>query len=299
MDNLKKILPELMIIAEPPMKEYTSFKVGGTAAFMVLPKNIEELKKVLMYLSHRDESFVILGAGTNTLFTDKGYRGIVVKLSGDFQRMEIEEEGIKAGAAVLMKELSQFSKEHSLTGLEFCCGIPGSIGGGAFMNAGAYDSEMRKVISFVHTVTRDGKEEKVYSNEDCGFAYRTSIFQKNKEIITGVEYALRKGNIEDISKRMEELTLLRNSKQPVSYPSGGSFFKRPEGHYAGQLIQEAGLQGLRVGGASVSTLHAGFIINEKDATFNDILNLMHLIQFTVKDKFGVDLEPEVRITGEI
>ena len=198
-----------------------------------------------------------------------------------------------------MKDLSLFAKDHSLKGLEFCCGIPGSSGGGAFMTAGAYDSEMKNVISKVHTVTRDGKEEKSYLNEECGFAYRISSFQKNKEVITKVEYTLEKGNKEDIANRIKELTNLREAKQPLNYPSGGSFFKRPEGHFAGQLIQEAGLQGLKVGGARVSPIHAGFIINEDNATFKDILNLMHLIQFTVKDKFGVDLETEIKITGEI
>lgn len=299
MEKLKELLPELLIIEKPLMKEYTSFKVGGSASQMVLPKNILELKKVLLYLSLKGEDFIILGAGTNTLFTDKGYKGTVIKLSGDFLKIENEDLKITSGAAVLMKDLSLFAKDHSLKGLEFCCGIPGSSGGGAFMNAGAYDSEMKNVISKVHTVTRDGKEEKSYLNEECGFAYRISSFQKNKEVITKVEYTLEKGNKEDIANRIKELTNLREAKQPLNYPSGGSFFKRPEGHFAGQLIQEAGLQGLKVGGARVSPIHAGFIINEDNATFKDILNLMHLIQFTVKDKFGVDLETEIKITGEI
>jgi UDP-N-acetylmuramate dehydrogenase len=263
-----------------------------------VPEDVEQLATVLTLLTKEGEPFLILGSGTDLLVKDGGYPGTVIKMGGELLNMEVEETRVVAGAAASLRAVAEFAAEHSLTGLEFAHGIPGSVGGGAFMNAGAYDGEMKQVMNRVHTLSRDGKTKRVYEREEMELSYRSSVFQRCGDIITRVEYTLNNGIKEDIDSKMAELMALRRSKQPLDLPSAGSFFKRPPGYFAGKLIQDAGLQGLSVGGARVSPLHAGFIVNENQATAEDIITLMHLIQFTVKDQFGVDLEPEVQIIGE-
>ncbi len=292
------LLSSSQIIPGALMKDYTSFQVGGPCRYLLIPENEEQLSKLLFLLNEEKEPFLILGAGTDLLVKDGGYPGTVIKMGGEFLNIEVEGVQMVAGSAVSLRILAEFAAEHGLTGLEFAHGIPGSVGGGAFMNAGAYDGEMKQVMDRVHTLSRDGKTKRAYGREEMELSYRNSIFQRCGDIITRVEYKLNKGIKEQINGKMAEWMALRCSKQPLDLPSAGSFFKRPPGYFAGKLIQDAGLQGLSVGGARVSPLHAGFIVNENQATAEDIITLMHLIQFTVKDQFGVDLEPEVQIIGE-
>ena len=296
--RLLEVLNPHQIMPNALMKEYTSFRVGGPCRYLLVPENVEQLATVLTLLTKEGEPFLILGSGTDLLVKDGGYPGTVIKMGGEFLNMEVEETRVVAGAAASLRAVAEFAAEHSLTGLEFAHGIPGSVGGGAFMNAGAYDGEMKQVMNRVHTLSRDGKTKRVYERGEMELSYRSSVFQRCGDIITRVEYTLNNGIKEDINSKMAELMALRRSKQPLDLPSAGSFFKRPPGYFAGKLIQDAGLQGLSVGGARVSPLHAGFIVNENQATAEDIITLMHLIQFTVKDQFGVDLEPEVQIIGE-
>jgi UDP-N-acetylmuramate dehydrogenase len=297
-EKLSGLLSPSLIIPGALMKDYTSFRVGGPCRYLLLPENEEQLSKLLFLLNEEKEPFLIFGAGTDLLVKDGGYPGTVIKMGGEFLKIEVEGMRMAVGSAVSLRTLAEFAAEHGLTGLEFAHGIPGSVGGGAFMNAGAYDGEMKQVMDRVHTLSRDGKTKRVYEREEMELSYRSSVFQRCGDIITRVEYTLNNGIKEDIDSKMAELMALRRSKQPLDLPSAGSFFKRPPGYFAGKLIQDAGLQGLSVGGARVSPLHAGFIVNENQATAEDIITLMHLIQFTVKDKFGVDLEPEVQIIGE-
>lgn len=297
-EQLEKIVDKDNVFEKALMKDYTSFKVGGPCNRMVFPQNVKQLKNVLALLTEEGQPFMLLGNGSDLLVKDEGYNGTFIKLAGDFYNTVINGTVLKSGAALSLRSLTEVAADAGLSGLEFANGIPGSVGGGIFMNAGAYEGEMRHQIRQVKVVSRDGSEEKTYLSKDLEMGYRKSILQKTQEIVLEVEFQLLSEKPENIYRRMEELMAIRKSKQPLDIPSAGSFFKRPEGYYAGKLIQDSGLQGLRVGGAQVSPLHAGFIVNQDNATAQDILTLMHLIQYTVQDRFGVELEPEVRIIGE-
>lgn len=292
-----KLLPyieESGLHFDAPMREYTSFRTGGNAALLVEPANLSELFSTVETLNKEKCPFVVMGNGSNTLFRDEGYDGVVVRVGEGIDRIRIEGNVIFAEPGILLSSVSKKAMENSLTGLEFASGIPGSLGGAIYMNAGAYGGEMKDVVISTASIQRNGmmKDRKV---DSINFGYRKSIFQETGEIIIGVKLFLQSGNQEEIKERMKELNAKRNEKQPVSLPSAGSFFKRPEGHFAGRLIEEAGLKGLSVGGARVSPLHAGFIVNEGGATAKDIIDLMKLVQQTVYDKSGVMLNPEVRI----
>lgn len=295
--ELEKTLGKNQVLEKVLMKDYTSFKVGGPCHRLILPQNITQLKTVLALLTDEGKPFMLLGNGSDLLVKDEGYDGTFIKLAGSFYDTHIEGATLKSGPALSLKSLSVVAAEAGLSGLEFANGIPGSVGGGVFMNAGAYDGEIKQTIHKVKVVTKDGKLERTYSSEDLQLGYRKSIIQETHEIVLEAEFKLVPGDVQEIQSKMEELMAKRKAKQPWDLPSAGSFFKRPTGYYAGKLIQDSGLQGLQVGGAQVSTLHAGFIVNRDGATAQDIITLMHLIQYTVKDKFGVDLEPEVRIIG--
>jgi len=296
--EIEKIVGEEKVLKKALMKDYTSFRVGGPCHRIVFPQNVKQLKNVLALLNQEGKPFMLLGNGSDLLVKDQGYNGTFIKLAGDFYQTEIKGNILKSGAALSLKSLSEVAAEAGLSGLEFANGIPGSVGGGVFMNAGAYDGEIRQRIQKVKVISKDGLQEKTYSSQELDMGYRKSIIQKTQEIILEAEFQLIPGKTQDIYTGMEELMEKRKSKQPWDIPSAGSFFKRPEGYYAGKLIQDSGLQGLQVGGAQVSPLHAGFIVNLDNATAQDILTLMHLVQYTVQDKFGVELEPEVRIIGE-
>lgn len=266
---------------------------------LVLPKNLEELKRTLQILTSCKMTFMIMGNGSNLLIRDGGYEGIIIKLGESFDQVTVNKtEGtIVAGAGVLLSKIAREALEAELTGFEFACGIPGTMGGALFMNAGAYGWEMSQIVKEAKVVSRDGLKEYTIANEKMELGYRKSIFEKNGDIVISVTLKLEKGEKEKIQETMKELTARRNEKQPVNFPSGGSFFKRPEGSFAGKLIEEAGLKGLSVGGARVSPLHAGFIINTGNATAKDIISLMRIVQHTVYDKTGIKLEPEVKIIG--
>lgn len=295
--ELERTLGKDQVLRKALMKDYTSFKVGGPCHRLVFPQNTSQLKTALALLTDEGKPFMLLGNGSDLLVKDEGYEGTFIKLAGSFYDTQIEGTTLRSGPALSLKSLSVVAAEAGLSGLEFANGIPGSVGGGVFMNAGAYDGEIKQSLYQVKVISKDGKTEKIYSSEDLQLGYRRSIIQETHEIVLEAEFNLVPGDVKEIYSKMEELMVKRKAKQPWDLPSAGSFFKRPEGYYAGKLIQDSGLQGLQVGGAQVSTLHAGFIVNRDGATAQDIITLMHLIQYTVKDKFGVDLEPEVRIIG--
>ncbi len=280
------------------MSKYTSFRAGGKAAALVEVENKEQLKAVLRFADEENIPHLLIGNGSNTLFKDSGYQGLVIKLGDYFNYLAEESDTrLRIGASMLLSTAAKMALEESLTGMEFASGIPGSIGGAIFMNAGAYGGEMKDIVASVHAVSPDGRDEKDFTNEEMQFGYRSSILQQNGWIATDVTFNLTTGNKEEIAAQMKDLNARRNAKQPVNYPSAGSTFKRPEGYFAGKLIEDAGLKGLTVGGAQVSTLHSGFVINKGGASATDILQLIALVQNTVYDKFGVMLEPEVRIIG--
>lgn len=280
------------------MAEYTSFRAGGNADMMVIPQGTDELRAVLKILTQSGCPYMILGNGSNVLVKDSGYRGVIVKMGSSFDFVDVREERIVCGAGTLLSVAAKAAANAGLTGLEFASGIPGSIGGAVFMNAGAYDGEMKFVLEKARVISADGNDDRYMTAEELDMGYRHTLLHESKGIVTEAVIKLEKGDITAIKEKIAELTAKRNSKQPVSFPSAGSFFKRPAGYFAGKLIQDAGLKGLCVGGAQVSELHSGFIINKGGATATDIIQLMEIVQQTVMDKFGVMLEPEVRIIGE-
>ncbi len=307
--NLKKLkilFPNLKIRENASMADYCSFRAGGTAGALIEPASIEELKGVLSFMNEQKIPHLILGNGSNTLFSDGDHEIAVIKLddkSSEFNFVNFEETDdpdvvkVRAGAAGLLSSFSKkvMAEPWSLTGTEGLSGIPGSIGGAVFMNAGAYGYETKDILISAHGVSYDGKDEKDFTPDEMDLSYRHSAFMSNGYIITSALFELRKDDPAEIKMRTADFTERRVTKQPLQYPSAGSTFKRPEGFFAGKLIEDAGLKGLTVGGAQVSVLHAGFVINRGNATATDILELIHLVQNIVKDKFDVKLEPEVRI----
>ena len=285
-------------ISNADMSKYTSFRAGGCADELIIVDTPEELLDVLKELSEKKDEYIMLGNGSNTLFKDSGYHGTVVKLGESFDEVRVHENKVLAGGGALLSVVARAALNAGLTGFEFASGLPGSTGGAIFMNAGAYGGEMKDIVDNVTLAKRDGSGLVTVKGSDMDFSYRHSILEETGDIVVAVAFSLSKGDKQDIQATMAELTQKRNEKQPVQYPSAGSFFKRPEGHFAGKLIQDAGLKGVTVGGAQVSQLHSGFVINVGGATASDIIDLMHLVQNTVYDRFGVMLEPEVRIIGD-
>ncbi len=309
-------LGEDAVIENADMRDYTSFKAGGKAKLLVIPETMDELRYALYMLSRvgteseacggcsgcdgseQTVEYMVIGNGSNILVRDGGYDGVLVRLGDGFDYVRAETGGsITAGASTLLRSVAVAAANAELTGFEFASGIPGSVGGACFMNAGAYGGEMKDILVEVTTISKDGNIEKLVPVSELELGYRTSILAKSGDIVVSAKYQLKKGNKKEIEETMKELRKKRNEKQPVNLPSAGSFFKRPEGHFAGALIEGAGLKGLSVGGARVSPLHAGFIVNEGGATCSDIEKLMRLVQNTVEVKTGIRLEPEVRIIG--
>lgn len=295
-DDIKRKCPSLQIETDVPMGRYTTFRAGGNAAYFICADDLEQLTDALACVKEYGVPFMILGNGSDLLFRDEGYRGAVIRLGRDFDRIEADGERISAGAAVLMSRCARTACDLGLTGMEFMSGIPGSIGGGVYMNAGAYGGEISQTIESAVCLTADGNLITVNAS-DMEMAYRHTVFMTQKLIILKAVFSLKKGDTEEIRALMRDLNERRREKQPLEYPSAGSFFKRPEGHFAGALIEQCGLKGIRIGGAQVSDKHAGFIINRQDASAGDILALMELVQEKVYDRFGVRLEPEVMIIG--
>ena len=292
--NLAKTLG-CEVLKNEPMSKHTSFKIGGTADTYVKVDTLSKLSAILKECKQSDIEYILLGNGSNVLVSDDGIRGVVIRLDGDFRQIAlVDENTIYCGAGATLAQLCKFALNCGLTGLEFAWGIPGSVGGAVFMNAGAYDGEMKNVVHSVSHVSPDGKIGRI-EKDDLDFGYRTSVYRKNNMIITGVTLKLEKGNTDDIRDKMDDFMNRRTSKQPLEYPSAGSVFKRPEGNFAGALIQQCGFKGKSVGGAQVSEKHAGFIINKSNATANDVKNLVKEIQNTVAEKTGYNLECELII----
>jgi len=288
----------MKIIKDVEMKDYTSFKAGGKANKMVICEREDEVIETLREIKEKNEKYIMLGNGSNTLVKDSGFSGTVIKLGDSFSKIIRTGNNLVCGGNTLMSVVAKYALKEGLTGFEFASGIPGSIGGAFFMNAGAYGGEIKDIAKSAKIISRDTLELKEVGLSDMGLSYRHSVFQENGDIILSVEISLEEGNKSEIESTMKDLAKKRNSKQPVQFPSAGSFFKRPEGHFAGKLIQDSGMKGVSVGGAQVSELHGGFIINKGNATATDIIQLMELVQKKVYEKFGVSLEPEVRIIGD-
>ena len=285
------------ILRNEPLKEHTTFRIGGLADFWAEPKTAEQLRVLLEICRERSLPYFILGQGSNVLFTDKGYRGMVIFLGSYFGRISREGEVVRVGAGARLKDAAQYALKEGLDGLVFACGIPGSIGGAVFMNAGAYDGEMRQVVAEVTAMDRQGNIGR-YSGEEMGFGYRRSRIQESGEIILEAVLRLVPGDRQAMAEKTAELTRRREEKQPLEMASAGSTFKRPEGYFAGKLIMDAGLAGYACGDAAVSTKHCGFVVNRGNASFSDVMNVIEHVQKTVEEKFQVRLQPEVRIVGE-
>ena len=296
-EALQKFVPQENILLQEPMAGHTTFRIGGPADCFVKLENEEQLKSVQRYLSMVEVPFFILGNGSNLLVSDAGYKGVILQIAKEMSNVVVRGETIVAQAGASMIQVARVALEHGLTGFEFASGIPGTIGGGVMMNAGAYGGEMSQVVSMVKVVGRDGETLEL-DNATMEFGYRTSTIKNNSFTVTEVTLCLKQGDKAEIKARMDELKAKRVEKQPLEYPSAGSTFKRPEGYYAGQLIMEAGLRGFQVGGAKISDKHCGFVINKGDATAADIVELMDKVSEIVKEQFGVDLEPEVKRVGE-
>ena len=296
-DYMKTIIPQERILFHEPMSRHTTFRVGGEAECFVMVRTEEELTKLILYLNQIEEEYFILGNGSNLLVGDKGYRGVVLKLDGPMEEVSVEGNVIRAKAGALLSKVAAEAKNHGLSGMEFAAGIPGSIGGGVVMNAGAYGGEMKQVVVSVRGLDTEG-QILLLDRETMEFGYRTSAIKNRSVIVLEVTLQLMEGNPEEIGARMEELALLRRSKQPLEYPSAGSTFKRPEGYYAGKLIMEAGMRGYHIGGAQVSNKHCGFVVNTGKATAADIREVIEEVQERVRERFHVSLEPEVIFLGD-
>lgn len=294
--ELKKQFPNLIVKENEPLSNYSHTKTGGPADLLFFPASVDETKAVVNWTRENDIPLTILGNASNLIVRDGGIRGVTVILT-ELNNVMVDKTTmvVESGAPII--EVSQIAYEHELTGLEFACGIPGSTGGAVYMNAGAYEGEVKDVIEKVTILTLDGRIIEV-SNKDMEFSYRQSKLQNTEDIVLDVTFSLKKGDKEIIKERMGELTFLRTSKQPLEFPSCGSVFKRPTGHFTGKLIQDAGLQGLTWGGAQISTKHAGFIVNIDGATATDYIELIKHIQEVILEKYDVVLEREVRIIGE-
>lgn len=284
---------------DEPMARHTTFQIGGPADRFLDVGTREQLRALLGCLSREGIPYLVLGKGSNLLVSDKGIRGAVLHLTGDFQKVELLPDGktLRAGAGATLAAVCAFARERGLAGLEFAWGIPGSVGGGAYMDAGAYGGEMRDVVARVLHLGPDGTPGEA-RGEDLAFGYRKSRYTGGRDIITAVEFTLEPGDQAAIAGKMEELMARRKEKQPYDMPSAGSIFKRPQNGFAAALIEQCGLKGRRVGGAQVSEKHAGFIVNAGGATCRDVLELIAIIRKTVEEQTGTRLECEVRVTGE-
>lgn len=285
------------VIFDEDMKKHTSFRIGGTADAFVSVTSALEIEKIICFCADTETPYMIMGNGSNILVSDKGIRGVVIHIGTGMSKCRIEGCDVYADAGILMSVLSKKFLEANLTGFEFASGIPGTLGGGIFMNAGAYGGELKDIIESVTFICPDGII-KTETAENLGFAYRRSMFTEGGYVILSCKLRLKEGNYEDIKAMMADFNSRRTEKQPLNLPSAGSTFKRPEGYFAGKLIQDAGLMGYSIGGAQVSEKHAGFVVNTGGASAADVTNLIKHIQNTVNEKFGVWLEPEVRLAGE-
>lgn len=294
--QLKTIVGDVNVEVDKPLKNHTYTKLGGNADYFVTPTSFEQVQQVVTLANETNLPFMLLGNGSNLIIKDGGIRGMVVYL-GELDKIRTSDTTIYAESGALIADVSKQALASDLTGLEFACGIPGSVGGALFMNAGAYGGEIKDVLLRATVITPSGELKTVEASE-LDLAYRKSNISKNGYIVLEAEFGLIKGDHQAIKAVMDDLTFKRESKQPLEYPTCGSVFKRPPGHFAGKLIQDSNLQGVEIGGAQVSLKHAGFIINKNNATAAEYIALIEHVQKVVKEKYGVALEREVRIIGE-
>ena len=298
--NIKQRFQEILgndrVLEAEPMSKHTTFRIGGPADLFVAPENIDEIKKLIAICKEEEVPYFILGNGSNLLVSDKGYRGVIMQLYRSFGQITLKENEIHAQAGALLSGIAAMAREASLTGFEFAGGIPGTLGGAVVMNAGAYGGEMKDVLKEVTVLTPEGEIVTLQADE-LQMGYRTSVVKEAGYIVLEAVISLKEGNPEEIKNRMQELAAMRSSKQPLSYPSAGSTFKRPEGYFAGKLISDAGLKGFTCGGACVSEKHAGFVVNKGNATAADVIKLTDEVSEKIYELNGVKLELEVKKLG--
>lgn len=285
------------VLFNEPMKNHTSFKIGGPVDLMIIPSDETQVVEAVKISRENNLNFYIMGNGSNLLVRDGGFRGVIIKINERLNEIKVEGNIIYCEAGALLTAVSREAMRNSLTGIEFANGIPGTIGGAVTMNAGAYGGEMKDIITRVKALDKDNNIVE-YSNEEMNFRYRGSRVVDENLIVLGIEISLKPGEFSVIEETMKDLTFKRTSKQPLELPSGGSTFKRPTGHFAGKLIEDSGLKGLRYGGAQVSEKHCGFVVNVEEATCSDVLGLISVIQKTVRDNYEVELETEIKLIGE-
>jgi len=296
-EELKNILGDEGVKVEEAMSRHTSFKVGGNAQIFLEPKDEKALQSLLKFINAEKINYYIIGNGSNMLVSDKGYKGIIISMLKFTSPSLIENESITISAGKTLKELTEFARDNSLSGLEFAYGIPGSVGGAVFMNAGAYDGEIKEVLDKVKVMDKEGNVLSLNTGE-LDLSYRHSNIEEKGYIVLEAKFNLKKADKSAIWKKMQELMARRIDKQPLNFPSAGSTFKRPEGYFAGKLIDDAGLRGYSIGGAKVSDKHCGFIVNADKASAEDVYALITYVRLKVKEKFDVELEPELRVLGE-
>jgi UDP-N-acetylmuramate dehydrogenase len=296
-NHMCKITGKDNISVDEPMDKHTTFRVGGKADYYVVPHTMEEVRELIQLLKQLSIPYYILGNGSNVLISDKGYRGVIVRIYKNISNVEIDNTRIKAQAGALLSNIAKSACEAGLKNFEFAAGIPGTIGGAVVMNAGAYGGEMKSVLSNAIVLDEQGNLLTL-NNEELKLGYRTSIVGAKGYTVLETTIQLEQGDPDTIKMLMDDFRQRRIEKQPLEYPSAGSTFKRPEGHFAGKLIMDTGLRGYSIGGAQVSPKHCGFIINKGNATADDILRLIHHVQDEVQEKFDVKLETEVKMLGE-
>nr|WP_202018849.1 UDP-N-acetylmuramate dehydrogenase [Blautia wexlerae] len=285
------------VLVDEPMKRHTTFRIGGPADFFLLPSTVDEVRGILEICREEELPYFILGNGSNLLVSDKGYRGVIIQLYRNFSNISVEGNEICASSGALLSQIAAAARNASLTGFEFAGGIPGTLGGAVFMNAGAYGGELKDVLKEAVVMTEQG-EILTLPVEKLDMGYRTSRIKKAGYLVLEARLVLKQGDMDKIRDITKDLTEKRVSKQPLEYPSAGSTFKRPEGYFAGKLIMDAGLRGYQVGDAQVSEKHCGFVINKGNATAADVLTLIENVREKVQEQFGVTLEPEVKFLGE-
>ena len=280
---------------DEPLKNHTTFKIGGNCIALIEPREVSDIVETIKICRENSIKFFVIGNGSNLLVPDEGYNGVIIKLKGEFSTIKVEGDYVMVNSGAKLSEVYTVAYENSLTGFEFASGIPGTIGGAIFMNAGAYGGEMKDIVESIEVLDLDNFELRELKNEELEFSYRKSIIQRKNYIVTTIKLKLKKGNKEEINSVYEDLRDRRNSKQPLNFGSAGSTFKRPEGHFASKLIEDAGLKGYHINDAWVSEKHSGFIVNKGNASFKEVMELIEYVQKVVFEKFGVKLETEVRI----
>ena len=296
-NELCAITGEKNVLKDELMSGHTTFRIGGPADYFVMPSSAGEIKRIIALCLEQDVPYYIIGNGSNLLVADKGYRGVIIQIFKNMKDIQVEGENIRAQAGALLSKVAAAAYEAGLEGFEFASGIPGTLGGAVRMNAGAYGGEMKQVLKSAEVLTPEG-EVLTLPVEEMKMGYRTSIVSRMDYVVLGAEISLREGNKEEIRAKMDELKEKRVSKQPLEFGSAGSTFKRPEGYFAGKLIEDAGLRGFRVGNAQVSEKHCGFVINRGGATAREVAELMETVARRVEENSGVRLEPEVKKIGE-